>query len=438
MYTLRADQQTALANLRTALEAHGSVVCVGPTGFGKSVLIAEIARRHIELGGFVLCVVHRLELVTQLAKKLRAQGVTCGEIHPGATAFPARAQVASLQTLLARTERPPATLLIWDEAHHMLADEWSKLWLDYQGVYRLGFTATPALADGSGLGAAFGGLVVAATKSELRASGVLVPCEVMSPDRALESGELAADPVMAYENLGTDEQAVVFAASVQIAIQYTCEFRNRGITAAAVWGEMPGEVRANALADYAAGRTRVLTNVALLTEGWDHPPASVCILARRVGHLGLYDQMVGRVLRGAPGKTRAVLLDLVGATHLHGPPDEERRYALEGRGLARAEDLPDIKFCLVCGSPNTTPPCVECGYAGEMRHRKPRVLGLPLVRFAALRREDDDARAARLARWIQEARNRGYREGQAFHRFKGAFGEMPTRSVISKARALSR
>ncbi len=435
-YTLRPDQATALENLRTAIEAHGSVLCVGPTGFGKSVLIAEIARRHIELGGFVLCVVHRVELVTALASKLRAQGVTCGEIHPGAVAFPARAQVASLQTLLARGELPPATLLIWDEAHHMLADEWSKLWQAYEGVYRLGFTATPMLADGSGLGAAFQGLVVAASKAELRASGVLVPCEVMAPERALGVGELADDPVMAYEKLGTDEQAIIFAPSVQIAIQYACELRNRGVAAAAVWGDMPSDVRAQVLGDYAAGRTRVLTNVALLTEGWDHPPASVCILARRVGHLGLYDQMVGRVLRGSPGKTRAVLLDLVGATHLHGPPDEERRYGLEGRGLARAEDAPAVRFCLVCGSPNTEPPCVECGYAGEMRHRKPRVLGLPLVRFAALRREGEDERAARLARWMHEARTKGYREGQAFHRYKGAFGDMPSRAVISKARSL--
>src|SRR5215204_1281540 len=153
-YTLRDDQERALDEARTCVEGgHRSILIVGPTGFGKSVLIADIARRHIALGGKVLVVVHRIELGQQLAGKLRDAGLSVGEIHPGATPFPAAAQVASIQTLLARGTPIEATLTIWDEAHHVLAETWNQI-LPPTGLI-LGFTATPMLADGSGLGAVF-------------------------------------------------------------------------------------------------------------------------------------------------------------------------------------------------------------------------------------------------------------------------------------------
>ena len=436
MRVARPDQARAITQLRAAAAQHRRLLCVGPTGFGKSVLIALIAQAAVARGGRVLVVVHRLELVSMLAGRLRDQGLRVGEIHPGATPFPAPVQVASLQTLLARGTLPDATMLIWDEAHHLLAMEWARLWRSYPDARLIGFTATPMLADGTGLGAAFDGMVVAASKQELRDAGVLVPCEVLDPGRPLGPGELAQDPVDALAAY-PDEKAVVFAPSVQVAIQYACSLRDRGIAAEPIWGDMPAGKRADALASYARGETRVLTNVAILTEGWDDPATSIVCLARRVGHLGLYDQMVGRGLRAHPGKTRCLLLDLVGATHLHGPPDEERRYSLEGHGVRRAQDVADVRFCPVCGSPVTEPPCFECGHEGELRQRRPRVLGLPLQRFARIRQDDTEQRALRLSRWIADARARGHREGAALHRFKGAYGAFPDRAVIARARSLA-
>jgi hypothetical protein len=291
-YTLRPDQQRALDEARAHVEAgRRSVLIVGPTGFGKSVLIADIARRHVELGGRVLAVVHRIELVQQLAGKLRDAGLQVSEIHPGATAFPASAQVASIQTLLAREVSFEPTLMIWDEAHHVLAETWNKL-LPPSGLI-VGLTATPMLADGTGLGSVFSSMVVAASRQELRDSGVLVPCEVISPDRALGPRELAQDPVDAYQTHTPGEQAILFAPSVETAIQYACAFRDASVPAAAVWGDMPTKDRERVMAEFRAGSLRVLTSVAILTEGFDHPPTSVCILARGVGHLGLYDQWSG-------------------------------------------------------------------------------------------------------------------------------------------------
>lgn len=433
---LRPDQERALDEARArVLEGHSRVLIVGPTGFGKSVVLGAIARGHIDQGGTVLVVVHRVELVEQLADRLRGFGLEVGEIRPGAERTDAPAQVASIQTLLARGDAPRASLMIWDEAHHVMAERWSSL----VGLSEMliGLTATPMLASGDGLGAVFTSMVVAASRAELREAGVLVPCEVISPDKQLGPGELAQSPVEAYLAHTPGEQGMLFARSVDDAQRYAQDFLDRGVPSACIWGDMRAEDRAARMAEFKAGRLRMLTNVAVLTEGVDVPAASVCILARSVGHLGLYDQIVGRVLRSALGKTKATLLDLSGATHTCGPPDEERRFSLSGRGLRRALDVPDVRFCPVCGAPTATAACEQCGHAGEMRMRPPRVLGLPMTRFAKLRQDDDEQRALRLSRWLAAARSRGWKEGQALHRFKAAYGDWPSRSLLARARTMT-
>jgi superfamily II DNA or RNA helicase len=79
---------------------------------------------------------------------------------------------------------------------------------------------------------------------------------------------------------------------------------------------------------------RVLTNVNTLTEGVDVPEARTCILARSFGHVGGYLQAAGRVLRAAPGKESAVVVDLTGATIRHGLPTTDRTYSLSGRAIS--------------------------------------------------------------------------------------------------------
>jgi superfamily II DNA or RNA helicase len=58
----------------------------------------------------------------------------------------------------------------------------------------------------------------------------------------------------------------------------TDAFNAAGIAAALVHGEMGDAERKTALSAYAAGDIQVVVNVAVLTEGWDHPqpPASCC------------------------------------------------------------------------------------------------------------------------------------------------------------------
>ena len=67
----------------------------------------------------------------------------------------------------------------------------------------------------------------------------------------------------------------------------------------------------------------------VLTEGWDSPEVSRCILARPTKKMGLYRQMIGRVLRPTKGKPDAIILDHSGAVFRHGFAEDRVDWTLD-------------------------------------------------------------------------------------------------------------
>jgi superfamily II DNA or RNA helicase len=195
--------------------------------------------------------------------------------------------------------------------------------------------------------------------------------------------------------------------------------------------------RRKALQDHANGA--VLVNVMVLTEGWDSPMTSCCILARGCGSVGTYLQIVGRILRPAPGKHEALLIDLTGRSyHSHGPPDEDREYSLEGKGIRR-KDKTEETFCQVCGTPVEEYPCSKCGFDPTgSRYENPNYTGDRLAeRYARKRTEDDETRAKNLSRWLAEARAKGWKFWSAHKKFEAVYGVKPSAEIIASARLLS-
>jgi hypothetical protein len=84
-----------------------------------------------------------------------------------------------------------------------------------------------------------------------------------------------------------------------------------GVPAGVVHGAMPSDVRAAALAEFRSGKTAVLCNVAVLTEGFDDPAVSCVAMARPTRSAGLYAQCVGRGTRLDPSKKDCLILDFV-------------------------------------------------------------------------------------------------------------------------------
>lgn len=429
---LRPYQDKAIRWLRRAVkEGARAPLLVCPTGGGKTAMGAHVAAGHVAKGGRVLWLAHRRELVHQAAGTLERVGLEVG--HAGLKAS-APVQVASVQTLLARGEAPAASLVVYDEAHHFAADDWGRLAKAYGTSIRIGLTATPERGDGKGLGDIFDRLIVVAQIKELVDLGALVPCDVYRPSSLLKAGSIVQAPVDAYEGKGGGH-ALVFAPNTKAAKEYVEDFRKRGHSAAMVEASTPDDERDSAIDGFRTGRVKVLVNVMVLTEGFDATIADTCILARGCGSAGLYLQMVGRVLRAHPGKTRAKLLDLRGISHLLGEPDEERIYSLDGRGIGRASNAAAERFCRVCGAVlDSTPgtPCEQCGTQAKPLE-VPTVTGGALEKFAAMRALPDDKRVAWLSKQIGVMRSKGYKEGWLRFRYKSVFGYMPPADVWARA-----
>jgi superfamily II DNA or RNA helicase len=379
-----------------------------------------IAQGALERGGRVACFAHREEIIGQLYKRMAQFEIPTG---PGT-----RVQIMSYQTAVARDEVPEATVAIFDEAHHVAADEWKRVPDAYANVTRIGLTATPERGDGLGLGHAFDSMITVAQYSELIASGLLVPAYVIAGP-PLKAGQIVARPVDAYRAHGRG-QCVVFAPHVKAAREFAEQFTAEGITAAVVWDKMGKDKRAATLAAYARAEIRVLCNVAILTEGWDDPPTETIILARMFGSAGLYIQCGGRGARPWGTKRDFVLLDLVGNATTHGSPTEDRMYSLDGVGIQRLQG-PGVSFCRKCGAVSGTCACepeeqTPPEVVGDASQLKPWI--------AAMREEPDDRRVARLRKWFAEAEAKGHKPGAALFKFKAVYGHWPDARLRAEAR----
>jgi superfamily II DNA or RNA helicase len=409
------------------------LLIVAPTGSGKTVLIALMARGHLDARDTnrVLVLVHRRELAQQTVSKLRAIGVADVDVlQAGAEVKTgARIVVASVQTITARGERPPATMVLWDEAHHVLAATFRDVYAAYPDAIHCGYTATPTRADGKGLGSVFEEMIVAASVRELTALGLLTPSEVLclgEPTR-----DLAIDPVAAYVEYTPGRPAVVFASSVEHARALVPQFSAAGYRAACVDGEMPSAQRDVVLTRFAVGGLDVITNCFVLTEGFDAPRAEVCILARSPGCVGTFLQMVGRVLRVTSGKKIATVLDLRGSSLEHGLPDEDRTWNLHGAACTRSETFTALQRCTTCLAVfRPASKCPRCGATRDALVRLPRSLN----RAEKLERLNDVPIAERDRRYVERLmriattrmRMPPHRAQQWAHRqFTNRFGREP-------------
>ena len=427
---LRRYQLDAIDAARQAIvDGCRNLLLVAPTGSGKSVIFAEIARRALQRSNArVLVVAHRRELVGQAVGHLHRSGLTNVRTFLGGTslgAHDAPVSVAAVQTLNTarwRDRFPPASLVIWDEAHHVIADSFRNVHAAYPNAIHLGLTATPERSDGSPLGDVFQRLIVVASIRELVASGHLVSADVWAPPETQSA--LAEDAADAYLERGDGRRAIVFAANIPHSRAIAAALVASGVHAEHVDGSTPAKERDAILRRFATGQTRVITNCTLISEGFDVPACKCVVIARGCDSVAMYLQAIGRALRPVDGDTSpALVLDLRGAVHKHGLPDADRQFSLEGRAI-RDGDKPDpVRQCLDCGRVfRPTPKCPFCG--ATVREPEP-----PEVRRARLERifaaHDGDQRRAYFDRLCEEAARKKYRHGWIAVRFKARYHEWP-------------
>jgi superfamily II DNA or RNA helicase len=167
---------------------------------------------------------------------------------------------------------------------------------------------------------------------------------------------------------------------------------------------------------------QILVTVDVVSEGFDVPAASVAILLRPTKSLGLYLQQVGRVLRPAPGKEAALILDHVGNVTRHGFPDDHRDWTLDD-GIRRTAGIaaPSVRTCPECYAAfKPQPVCPVCGTpsklsAREIKQREGELqeLARQAVQQARVRDRRQQAQARSLPELLAIAKQRGYSVGWA-------------------------
>lgn len=396
------------------------VCLVGPTGSGKTEMMKEMASRS---GGVSLVLTHTKELVKQTARRLDAGIIAAG--HPfkrGLSRY-----VASIQTLVERDLFPDADRLLVDEAHHFVAAQWGAFFDKYPFTPRVGFTATPERADGQPLGDLFDELVVAAHYSELTDLGYLVPVRLLRPGNELDRG-IALDPVDAYLTRGEGRSCFIYCKSVALAYETADILNSHGVPSACIEADTPIEERERSLERFRRGDLRVLTNMMCLTEGVDVPTASLCIIARAMGHVSMYLQSAGRVMRPHETKTDCLVIDLPGISWRFGAPNENRLYSLEGEAIKRLAE-PSLRVCQHCGFtfvPGASGACPRCGQHNIVKPPKPmKIYNAELHELFNGPGTEEWVKTAELARLERVAQERGFNDAWVARQFKATFMEMP-------------
>ena len=323
---LRPYQEMALKKLTKSTSR--SVLLVAPTGAGKGTMATHLMAAHARQGKRVLFLVHRREIVHDIKERLKAKGIHCAS-----TLYSDRkVRVVSVQSAL-RAQILPVDLIVVDEAHHYAADEW-KLVMDRIQTNRIvGFTATPQRADGRSMGDMFEEIIDVVSYSQLIRQEHLTPCRVLRPRESIGKDQLALGPAEAYLRYGRNERTIIFVRRVKEAEEVAAELRLAGVRAEALHGVTAKKHRDQVLTRLEQGELQVVVNVGILTEGVDMPHVTSLVLARPCAHASTYVQIVGRVLRRAPDKKIATVIDLVGASFVHGLPNQDRIYSLEGVGM---------------------------------------------------------------------------------------------------------
>lgn len=438
--TLRNYQERAVHDLRNSYrKGFRAPLFVLPTGGGKTCIAAEILRSLTERGRMGLMLVHRRELIHQTSAKLALAGVEHGIIASGIDGADAPVQVASVQTLIRRLDRIDWSpdLIVIDEAHHASSTSWRTILAHWSDAARMGITATPCRLDGRGLGKMFDTLVHGPSMADLIAGEFLTPARIYAPPQVadlsglrkragdytaeqsaerLDRPTVTGDAIAHYQRLAAGQPAIAFCCTTQHAEHVCNQFISSGIRAATLLGTTPQPERDALVAKLRSGTLQVLVTVDVVSEGFDCPGASVAILLRPTQSLGLYLQQVGRILRPAPGKAHATILDHVGNVHRHGFPDEHRDWTLEDgiRRGSRGPAAPSVRICGVCFAAfKPQPICPVCGAfcAPEPRRQLRQVGGeLKELQREGVRQRTAERRKARtLEDLIAVGRARGMR-----------------------------
>lgn len=369
MYQLRPYQQEAVeATLQHFRKEKVPAVVVLPTGAGKSLVIAELARLA---KGRVLVLAHVRELVEQNHLKYNSFGLSAGIFSAGLNKKESEHKVifGSIQSIARAPEKffDDFSLLVIDECHRVSMDGETQYLQVIAKLQRLnpllcvlGLTATPYRLGLGWIYEYHRQKKIQQTQEErffkkciyelpvryLIKNGFLTPpIKIDSPVACYDFSALKLQQgrfVMAQVEevlkdqkritpliiknilqMSEDRQGVmIFTSSVNHAIEIMQSLPP--YISALVVGDTESQEREEIIEAFKQRRLKFLVNVSVLTTGFDAPHVDVIAILRPTESVSLYQQIVGRGLRLSPGKTDCLVLDYTGQGHdIYSPEIEE-------------------------------------------------------------------------------------------------------------------
>jgi superfamily II DNA or RNA helicase len=332
--TLR-DYQTAA--VKDMLRRDWGVLC-SPTGSGKTVIaLVLIARR----GQPALIVVHTRELLEQwLDRIVSFLGIPrdeIGIIGAGKKRIGKQITVALVQSLVkcAGDVTGHIGLLIIDECHRCPSRTFTDVVSAFECKYMVGLSATPYRRDGLSkvIGFYLGDTLHSVDAAALIDDGSILKAEVIQRETSFRTFR---DASAEYSKLLSDltgdvDRNRLICRDVAGAFKHWdginlvlsdrkghCEMlrglleTEHGIKAEVLTGDLPAKARADLVDRLNTGKVKTLIATGqLIGEGFDCRELSTLFLATPVKFSGRVLQYLGRILRPAPGKERAVVYDYI-------------------------------------------------------------------------------------------------------------------------------
>ncbi|EOD9427107.1 DEAD/DEAH box helicase [Vibrio harveyi] len=360
MYTLRPYQADSVKAVIHYFRKHTTpAVIVLPTGAGKSLVIADLARLA---KGRVLVLAHVKELVEQNHAKYEGYGLKGSIFSAGLGRKETDQQVvfASVQSVVRNLDsfKNQFSLLVIDECHRVPDEKTSS----YQkvithlrelnpGIKVLGLTATPYRLG-------MGWIYQYHTRGQVRTEESRffrdcifeLPIRYLLDENFLTPARMMDAPVLSYDfsqlkpaNTGRYKEAemdmVIDKAKratpqiVEQIIQYAKERKGVMVFAATVRhaqeihgllpegetaiviGDTPTPERDAIIQSFKNRKIKYLVNVSVLTTGFDAPHVDLIAILRPTESVSLYQQIVGRGLRLSEGKSECLVLDYAGNSY---------------------------------------------------------------------------------------------------------------------------
>lgn len=360
MYTLRPYQADSVKAVIHYFRKHTTpAVIVLPTGAGKSLVIAELARLA---KGRVLVLAHVKELVEQNHAKYEGYGLKGSIFSAGLGRKETDQQVvfASVQSVVRNLDsfKNQFSLLVIDECHRVPDEKTSS----YQkvithlrelnpGIKVLGLTATPYRLG-------MGWIYQYHTRGQVRTEESRffrdcifeLPIRYLLDENFLTPARMMDAPVLSYDfsqlkpattgrykeaemDMVIDKAKRATPQIVEQIIQYAKERKGVMVFAATVRhaqeihgllpegetaiviGDTPTPERDAIIQSFKNREIKYLVNVSVLTTGFDAPHVDLTAILRPTESVSLYQQIVGRGLRLSEGKSECLVLDYAGNSY---------------------------------------------------------------------------------------------------------------------------